>query len=163
MVLNPNKTLSISILIISFLVFLLAAEVKAQAKGPEDVIEQLFDGMRAGDGSAIRSIVAEGASLDRVTASGELRTGGFERWISWVDQQKEGDADEQIFAVKVQEFDNLATVWAPFILHYKKELVGCGVNQFTLAKVEGVWKIVHGIDTAHNGDCSEFRSLARFK
>lgn len=143
--------------------FAFSVSVSATAESPKAVIEKLFDGMRAGDGDMIRALVTDGASLDRVTKDGELRTGGFERWIAWVDQQKEGDADERIFAVKTQEFDNLATVWAPFILYYKGDLVGCGVNQFTLAKVANVWKIVHGIDTAHNGSCEGFQNLPRFK
>ncbi len=130
---------------------------------PEGAIQKLFDGMRAGDGQAIRLLVLEGAQLDRVTKGGELRRGDFERWTNWVDQQSEGDADEEIFEVRTQEFGGLATVWAPFILHYKGKLVGCGVNQFTLARQESAWKIVHGIDTAYDGDCSKFKSLSRFK
>jgi hypothetical protein len=156
----PNKILRVCSLVV---LTSITGSVSLSAATPKQVINQVFDAMRAGNGDAIRALVVEGASLDRVTAKGELSQSGFERWIGWVDKQSAGDADEQIFAVKTQEFGGLATVWAPFILQYKGELVGCGVNQFTLAKQQGDWKIVHGIDTAHDGDCSQFKSLPRFK
>ena len=124
--------------------------------GPRALIGQLFDGMRAGDGAAIRQLVIDGASLDRVLEDGSLKPGSFENWINWVDQQAPGDADETVFDVVVQEFNGLATVWAPFIIHYKGDLVGCGVNQFTLVRTAEGWRILHGIDAAHDGDCQAY-------
>jgi hypothetical protein len=161
--LYPSFLRQMQLLCLFFVPIFVSFSLSAVNETPEGAIQKLFDGMRAGNGQAIRQLVLEGAQLDRVTKDGELRRGGFERWINWVDQQSAGDADEEIFAVRTQEFGGLATVWAPFILHYKGELAGCGVNQFTLARQETTWKIVHGIDTAYDGDCSEFKSLTRFK
>ena len=99
------------------------------------VVYALFDAMRAGDGAAVRALVVPDARLDRLRKDGTLHQGNFEAWASWVDQQAAGDADEQIFGVRTLSVSpELATVWAPFTVTYKGELVGCGVNQFTLAK-----------------------------
>lgn len=124
----------------------------------EDVIVQLFDAMRAGDGDTIRAMVVADARLDRLQPDGTLRQGTFERWINWVGQQAEGDADEQIFSVEtLSRTDELATVWAPFTIRYKGDLVGCGVNQFTLGKTADGWRILYGIDKPAQEDCATFR------
>lgn len=133
----------------------------ASETSPEDMVAQLFDAMRAGDGAAITAMVVPDARLDRLKPDGSLQQGAFTRWIDWVDQQEAGDADEQIFGVQVMsQSPELTTVWAPFSLTYKGKFIGCGVNQFTLAKTAEGWKFVYGIDMPHKGDCDAFR--ARF-
>lgn len=136
----------------------LGVTVPSQAEGgAEQVIEKLFDAMRAGDGAAIRAMVVDDARLDRLQPDGSLRQGTFDRWINWVDQQAEGDADEQIFGVEVlSKSAELATVWAPFTIRYKGDLVGCGVNQFTLGKTVDGWRILYGIDMPAEADCETF-------
>jgi len=116
--------------------------------------------MLAGDGAAIAALVESDARLDRLRPDGTLQLGKFTDWINWVDQQEAGAANEQIFNVKTLSVSpELATVWAPFILHFKGELVGCGVNQFTLAKSSAGWRILYGIDMPHKGGCTKFREL----
>ena len=138
------------------LVVLLSA-TQVQADTPLDVVNALFDAMRAGDGAKVRSLALENAPLDRAQADGNIRRGTLQAWSEWVDRQEAGDADEQIFATKVAEFGGTANVFAPFVLHYKGNLVGCGVNQFMLAKTTEGWRISYGIDTPHSGDCKTFR------
>jgi len=128
---------------------------------PREVVDALFDAMRSGDGDAVREQIADNAALARVQANGNVRASSFNDWADWVDAQNQGDADEQIFDVTVNQSGNLASVWAPFILHYKGDLVGCGVNQFTLARTGGTWTIIHGIDTQDDGDCSTFKERYR--
>lgn len=140
------------------IILVFASNIAHSQSSPLDTIDALFEAMRAGDGEAVLDLVAEGAPLMRVEAEGNVRDSSFEDWANWVDVQNEGDADEQIFAVQAHEHGDLASVWAPFILHYKGELVGCGVNQFTLARGKETWTIIHGIDTQDDGDCSTFKA-----
>ena len=124
---------------------------------PEDVVVKLFDAMRAGDGEALRQLVVADARLDRLRPDGTLQQGPFERWISWVDTQEQGDADEQIFGVEtLSKSPELATVWAPFTIRYRGDLVGCGVNQFTLGKTAEGWRVLYGIDMPSQADCTTF-------
>jgi len=130
----------------------------AEEQTPKQVVNRLFDAMRLGNGAAIAKLVVDEARLDRLKKDGSLHQGTFTDWINWVDQQEAGDADEQIFGVETfQKSPKLATVWAPFIIHYKGELVGCGVNQFTLAKSNEGWRILYGIDMPHSGACGNYR------
>lgn len=124
---------------------------------PIAVVHHLFDAMRAGDGSKVRDLVVEGAALDRALPDGSRRAGTFEGWADWVDQQNEGDADEQIYGVTSVTNGRLAAVVAPFTVYLKGKLVACGRNHFTLMKIGGAWKIVHGMDEPFQGDCAAFR------
>lgn len=140
------------------MVALTASAGASAASTPEGVVDELFDAMRAGDGAALRALVVADARLDRLQPDGSLRQGTFERWISWVDQQSEGDADEQTFGVQtLSKSAELATVWAPFTIRYKGELVGCGVNQFTLGKTGEGWRVLYGIDMPSTDDCTTYR------
>lgn len=136
----------------------LAPIASADDMTPRATIDALFDAMLEGDGDAVLDQVMAGAPLARVEADGNVRDSSFTDWASWVDLQEPGYADEQIFAVESRAFGDLATVWAPFTLVYKGELVGCGINQFTLARAGDTWKIIHGIDTQDDGDCTTFEA-----
>lgn len=143
--------------LIAGLVFVAASTNAYAASTPEGVVDELFDAMRAGDGAALRALVVADARLDRLQPDGSLRQGTFERWISWVDQQGEGDADEQIFGVQtLSKSPELATVWAPFTIRYKGEMVGCGVNQFTLGKTNDGWRVLYGIDMPSTDNCATY-------
>lgn len=146
-----------TIFAVAFLTVGFSCGIQADDSGPEELLTALFDAMRAGDGDAIRAIVVSDARLDRIRKDGSLQQGHFERWIRWVDQQNDGAADEQVFGVKVlSESPELATVWAPFTLRYKGDLVGCGINQFTMAKANAGWRIVYGIDIHVEADCETY-------
>lgn len=132
--------------------------VQASDDTPEAVVHALFDAMRAGDGAAARALVNSGAALERLQADGSIKAGSFEKWTAWIDAQSPGDADEQIFNLETfSSVAGLATVAAPFVIYYKGELVGCGVNQFSLALTSEGWRIIHGIDVPHIGDCTTYR------
>lgn len=144
--------------LLSSLVIAAASMSAHAASTPEGTVDELFDAMRAGNGDALRALVVADARLDRLQPDGSLRQGTFEQWISWVDEQNEGDADEQIFGVQtLSKSAELATVWAPFTLIYKGDLVGCGVNQFTLGKTAEGWRVLYGIDMPSEQDCTTYR------
>lgn len=135
--------------------FMLANAANAQSS-PSATVDALFEAMRSGDGEAVRELMAKDAKLTRVESDGTITVSDFEDWALWVNTQNPGDADERIFNVEVREFGDLASVWAPFVLKYKNEISGCGVNQFTLGRSEGTWRIIRGTDTQDSGDCETF-------
>ena len=124
---------------------------------PEEAVRSAFRAMYLGDGAMLDEIFLEDAALRRVTQNGEIRANGLTRWRDWVDEQETGAAYENIFALEVEQYGPLATVWAPFVVHYKGEIAGCGVNQFTLAETEGAWHIVFGMDTGKQENCETFK------
>jgi len=131
----------------------------AAADSPVQLVTKLFDAMRAGDGDGIRALVLPDARLDRLKKDGSLHQGTFEKWAAWVDTLSPGQADEQVFGVRVlQASDDLATVWAPFQVSFDGEMVGCGFNQFTMAREASGWRILYGIDQPTGEECTIFRA-----
>ncbi|MEL7032843.1 MAG: hypothetical protein AAGL97_12195 [Pseudomonadota bacterium] len=132
---------------------------------PEATAYSMMRAMYQGDADMVDQVFAEGATLRRITDTGELRPDGLERWRDWVGTLETGIAHEVLFGVETTTFGNLATVWAPFTITVNGDLVGCGVNQLTMAQQNDAWRIIFGMDTnAPKETCSGFKQayLARF-
>ncbi len=130
---------------------------------PEATAYSMMIAMYRGDVEMVDQVFAPNGVLRRLRASGEIEADGLPKWRAWVDTLEVGQAHETLFNLKVEQFGRLATVWAPFVIDYNGETVGCGVNQFTMAKMETArgdegWRIVSGIDVqADKGDCAGFK------
>jgi len=132
---------------------------------PQGTAYAMMIGMYRGDASIIDQAFVEGGRLSRVKADSTVELDGFKRWRDWVGTLKTGQAHEEIFGLKVEEFGNLATVWAPFTIAFDGKIVGCGVNQLSMAKQDGKWRIVSGMDTpAPKEACETFKDsyLAKY-
>ena len=128
---------------------------------PEATVYSMMRAMYQGDTDMVDQAFLDTATLRRVTIEGEVRPDGLQRWRDWVGTLDQGDAYEELFAVRSEQFGPLASVWAPFVIRYQGELIGCGVNQLTLAQVEGDWRVVFAMDTSEPKEtCGEFK--ARF-
>jgi hypothetical protein len=64
-----------------------------------------------------------------------------------------GAADEQIVFETVKVDDDLAMVWTPYRFIFNGKFSHCGVNSFTLVKLNGEWKINYVIDTRRKEKC----------
>jgi len=125
---------------------------------PQGTAYAMMMAMYRGDAELIDKIFLEDAKLRRVKADGSVEPDGLKRWRDWVGTLEIGQAHEDIFGLKVEEFGNLATVWAPFTITFNGEMAGCGVNQLTMAKDADQWRIVSGIDTAAPKEsCATFK------
>ncbi|MCC3861233.1 nuclear transport factor 2 family protein [Pseudemcibacter aquimaris] len=111
------------------------------------VLDQVFDAMRAGDADTLRNLLLPDASLDRITPGKTVNRSDSSGWIGWVETLEPGEADEQIFDVKIHVEGPLAVAWAPFTIALNGKLTSCGVNQFTLVKHGEEWKVAYLIDT----------------
>lgn len=126
---------------------------------PEGAVYSMMRAMYQGDAEMVDQVFLEDAALRRVTSEGELRPDGLERWRDWVGTLEVGTAHEELFGVTSEQLGNLATVWAPFVIRVNGEIVGCGVNTLTLARPEGDWRIVFGMDTGEPKDtCATFEA-----
>lgn len=126
---------------------------------PEMTAYSMMRAMYQGDADLVDQVFTSDAQLRRVTSEGELRPDGLQRWRDWVGTLEVGDAHEELFGVTSETFGNLATVWAPFTITFKGEMVGCGINQLTLAKIDENWRVVFGMDTqAPKDSCDTFKA-----
>ncbi len=98
------------------------------------------------------------AILQTIKTSGdkpvEISTESLTDFVSFISSLTEGDADEQIIFEKILVDDALAVAWTPYKFFYKGNFSHCGVNQFTLVKVNEEWKINYIIDTRRKTACN---------
>jgi len=125
---------------------------------PEGTAYAMMMAMYHGDAALVNRVFHEDGDLTRIRADGTVKYGGRKGWQEWVATLEKGQANEELFAIKTEQFGNLATVWAPFVIAFDGKIVGCGVNQLSMAKTDGEWRIVSGMDVqAPKDDCETFK------
>ena len=135
-----------------------ALPASAQTPPPTDdpavavraTITTLFDGMRARDTAAVRSVFHPEARLMRALQQG----GAYRVAETPIDAfvgalgQSEVVWDERVGEVEVRVDDGLATAWVPYRFYAGDEFSHCGVNAVQLARAGDGWQIVQLMDTS---------------
>lgn len=153
----------IKCLLVPLLLFLANSIVHAQYTDDEhDVkrtIEQLFDGMRAGDSSMVSGVFFADAIMQTVAQNkdGEtvIRNGNLDGFLKAIGTPKDEVWDEQILNYEIKVDGNLATAWTPYKFFTGEQFSHCGVNSFQLAKFEETWKIFSIVDTRRTSNCGD--------
>ncbi|WP_263842098.1 nuclear transport factor 2 family protein [Salinibacter sp.] len=122
-----------------------AAEAAVRA-----ALDALFDGMRAGDSTAVRDVFHDGARL--YTAVGPSDTAGVSQtpvdaFVESVGQPRERVWDERTWNVKVRVDGPLASAWVPYVFYRGDERSHCGVNAVQLVRGPDGWRILQLTDT----------------
>jgi len=123
-----------------------------------EVIETMFDGMRALDADKVASTFAEGATLK---SSGSrdgtpfVRSTPMEGFVGAIRQGADGPAwDERIWNVRIDVKDNLATAWMDYAFYAGDRFSHCGSNTFQLARhADGKWRTIALADTRVMSGC----------
>ena len=122
-----------------------------------NVVKTLFDGMRAGDSTILRSVLHPEAHLQSSFTNKAgipvLKGGSVDGWVKSVGTPHEAIYDEKIWSYKVRVDDNLASVWTEYTFYLGKKLSHCGVNAFHIVNTADGWKISHITDTRRRKDC----------
>jgi hypothetical protein len=127
----------------------LAAQ-SGEAAAVRAVVDAVFDGMRAGDSTAVRTVMHPEARLMTTgTRDGKpvLESSPIDRFIASIGAPHDEPYDERISDVVIQVDDNLATAWMNYAFHVGDRLSHCGVNAFQFFKSEAGWKIIQITDT----------------
>lgn len=140
-----------------FIAAMLSAQTDEEWAAVKQPIQQLFDGMRAGDSSAVRSAFLPNAGMytavmDKAGAP-SLRKGNLDRFVNYVGGVEEGAMDEQIWSYDIRVDGLLATAWTTYSFFLNGELSHCGTNAFELFKADTGWKISHITDTRNTEGC----------
>jgi hypothetical protein len=114
------------------------------------IINQMFDGMKKADSTALKAVLMPEAKLQTVVnkqGDVSVRDEAIAKFISSVGKAKAGALDERLSGMDIKIDGELATAWTPYSFYYNGQQSHCGVNAFTLVKVAGTWKIQNIIDT----------------
>ncbi|MFT5144027.1 MAG: hypothetical protein ACI80V_003620 [Rhodothermales bacterium] len=121
------------------------------------VIDQLFDGMRAGDSTAVRAVFAPGAQLvssgSRPDGTPFMQASPIDGFVSSVGSPHEQVWDEKIWDVQIDVRDNFASALMDFAFYLDDQFLHCGVNHFQFVKgADSVWRAVSMSDTRRPGE-----------
>ncbi len=154
----PRPWVSLLVLIAVF-----PARAAAQRADPElqavlATTHRMFEGMRAGDSAAIRSVFHPGAALATVLnppAGPELRVDTLEAFIRAVGTPHDEVWDERVAGEEVRIDGALATVWSEYSFYAGARFSHCGVNAFQLARTAKGWQIIALTDTRRRDGCRD--------
>lgn len=120
-------------------------------------IDQMFAGMLKADTTLFKAVFAPTATLQSVAKSKEgavsIRQESIPDFIKSVGKQTPGVLDERLTAYDIKIDADLAIAWTPYTFYFKSQKSHCGVNVFTLVKLNGAWKIQSIIDTRRREGC----------
>ena len=120
-------------------------------------VDQLFDGMRSGDSSLVRSVFIPQSTLTSVSTNAKdsvmTHVSKTDDFVAAVGKPHTEKWDEKIYDVKISVDGPVAIVWAPYKFYRGETFSHCGVNVFTMIKTKKGWKINTITDTRRKTDC----------
>ena len=140
----------------------LSAPVAAQSsadlspEGVRAVIDQLFDGMRAGDSTMVRETFHPEARLQSAfVRDGQpvLNTGSADGFVEAVGTPHDEVWDEKIWDVEIAVDGQLAQAWMNYAFYLGETFSHCGVNAFHFFHDGFAWKITQITDTRRREGC----------
>jgi hypothetical protein len=122
------------------------------------VIQTLFDGMRAGDSSKVHSVFMPKVAMATATTNkaGQsvlMQENSLATFLKAVGTPHKEIWNEEIWNVRVQIDGNLAQAWCDYAFYVDNRFSHCGVDAFQLFKQETGWKIFHLADTRRKEPC----------
>jgi hypothetical protein len=121
------------------------------------VIDKLFTGMRKADSSMVQSVFLPTSSLTSVSmkTSVMIQETPIAKFVTSIGRQKPGILDERLASYDIKTEPLLATAWTPYVFYLNGKKSHCGVNTFTLVKMDEKWYILTIIDTRRTGTCPD--------
>ena len=123
------------------------------------VINELFDGYRAGDSSRVAAVFTNDAMLQSISSDeeGNDKITDAESIKGFVDYVGGGFKvlhDERLWETQVHVDKIFATVWTKYAFYLGDSFNHCGSETFLLRKVDKEWKIFYLVDTRQKKDCN---------
>lgn len=135
----------------------------AQTSTPDDqaaviaTIQRMFDAMRKGDSTLLRSSFDASARLQTAVTNKEgkpvLLEETVDEFAKAVGTPHTEVYDERIWSYDVRVDGRLATAWTDYTFFLGEKMSHCGVNAFMLFKGENGWKITQITDTRRRDGC----------
>jgi ketosteroid isomerase-like protein len=119
------------------------ADAQADESQVLATVQKFFDSMTAKDTAAARQILVMDATYfsvregdDGTTMRGSTNREYLERLATTTD-----DLQERMWDPQVMIHEGIAVVWAPYEFQVNGKFTHCGVDAFSLVRIDGRWKI----------------------
>jgi hypothetical protein len=147
-------------LLLSFLLLLSIKTFAQQADqdAVKQTINNMFDAMRKGGSTLLRSTFAKGIAFQGVASKKDgttLVTENPDDFIKAVGTPHKGVWDERVTFKDIKIDGDLASVWAPYKFYLDGQFSHCGVDVFQLMRTKTGWKIIYIVDTRRKDNCPE--------
>ena len=126
----------------------------------KNTINRMFEGMSSFDSSMVRSTFTTDFTLQSIIKNNEgntlIKTEPGQSFLNIIGTKTPGlKYDERLLSYDINIDDDMAVVWTPYSFYLNDTFSHCGVNVFTLVKLNGVWKIMGIVDTRRKNNCVE--------
>ncbi|MDR3695758.1 nuclear transport factor 2 family protein [Mucilaginibacter sp.] len=148
-----KKILIIGLLILSNNIFAQQADTLAI----KQTVNTLFDAMRKGDSTLLRSVFSKDMILQSVSNDKDgkaiLSTENAYGFVKAIGTPHAAVYDERIVFDGIKIDGDLASVWAPYKFYLGDKFSHCGVDVFQLMRTADGWKIIYIVDTRRKDNC----------
>jgi len=123
----------------------------------KQTINTLFDAMRKGDSTLLRSVFSKDMVLQSVSndknGKAVLSAENADGFVKAIRTPHVSVYDERIVFDGIKIDGDLASVWAPYKFYLGDKFSHCGVDVFQLMRTVGGWKIIYIADTRRKDNC----------
>lgn len=158
----PNEVYLVMKKLILAVFILLSFQSFAQQTEPDAIkqtINTMFNAMRKGDSTMLRSTFAKGIVFHSVAnkkdGSTALEIENPDDFVKMVGTPHKGVYDERVTFSDIKIDGPLASVWASYKFYLDDKYSHCGVDVFQLMKTADGWKIIYIVDTRRKDNCPE--------
>ncbi len=125
----------------------------------KQTINTMFEAMRKGDSTLLRSTFAKGIVFAGVSndknGTAEYGIQNPDYFVKAIGTPHQGVYDERIVFQDIKIDGDLASVWAPYKFYLSDKFSHCGVDVFQIMKTAAGWKIIYIVDTRRKDGCVE--------
>jgi hypothetical protein len=122
-------------------------------------ITTLFDAMRKGDSTLMRSTFAEGIVFQGIITEKDgtvvLKNEKPDAFIKAIGTPHKEIYDERITWGDIKIDGPLASAWTPYKFYVGTKFSHCGVDFYQLMKTKAGWKVIYIVDTRRADNCPE--------
>lgn len=131
-----------------------AAAQSADHDAAYQVVQRLFDAMRARDTTAMRAAFVPNASMQSLGDTA-VKFDAVDEWITGVARARPGLVLDERLANPVVHIDGrLASIWVDYWFFAGDRFSHCGVDAFLLTKQAGAWRVFSVVDTRRTEGCA---------
>ena len=148
-------------LFLATLIMALAAPAFCQTDKDDikKTITTMFDAMRKGDSTLMRSTFADGIVFQGISSKKDgtvvLKNENPDAFIKTVGTPHKEIYDERITWGDIKIDGPLASAWTPYKFYVGTKFSHCGVDFYQLMKTKTGWKIIYIVDTRRADNCPE--------
>ena len=143
--------------VIAFFISGAAFGQQTETTAIKQTVNTLFDAMRKGDSTLLRSVFSKDMILQSVSNNKEgtavLSTEKADSFVKAIGTPHSAVYDERITFGDIKIDGDLASVWAPYKFYLGGKFSHCGVDVFQLMKTTDGWKIIYIVDTRRKDNC----------